>query len=238
MIIRALTCLILSTLSLQSHANEPTPAIAMHGTSPMNAGDFTHLPYTNPNATKGTTLTQCSIGTFDTLNDNTMKGKAAEGLHMLNDPLMRRVWSEAFGLYGVVAKGVILPDDRASITFNLNPNAIFHDGSRITTADVKFSFEQLRDKGKPNTRNVYKLVKNVDIKNDTTIRFDFGEGYTHETALILAMMPIYSKSYWDTREFDKTTLDIPLGSGPYKIKSPIIGQKTIPFILDITISII
>ncbi len=225
MIIRTLTFIILSTLPLRTHANEPVSAIAMHGTSPMNESDFTHLPYTNPNATKGATLTQCSIGTFDTLNDNTMKGKAAEGLHMLNDPLMRRVWSEPFGLYGVIAKDVILPDDRSSITFNLNPNAIFHDGSRITTADIQFSFEQLRDKGKPNTRNVYRLVKNVDVKNDTTIRFDFGESYNQETALILAMMPIYSKAYWQDREFDKTTLDIPLGSGPYKIKSIDEGRK-------------
>jgi microcin C transport system substrate-binding protein len=225
MMLHALALLILTSLAFTSHASEPTSAIAMHGSSPMNEDDFTHLPYTNPNATKGTTLTQCSIGTFDTLNDNTMKGKAAQGLHMFNDPLMRRVWSEPFGLYGVIAKNVILPDDRASITFNLNPNAIFHDGSRITTADVNFSFESLRDKGKPNTRNVYKLVDKVTIENDKTIRFDFGEGYNQETALILAMMPIYSKTYWSTRDFDKTTLDIPLGSGPYKIKSIDQGRK-------------
>jgi microcin C transport system substrate-binding protein len=212
---------------LHAHANEPIHAIAMHG-APKHEAGFTHLPYANPSATKGGKLTQCAIGTFDTLNDNTMKGKPAQGLHMINDPLMRRVWDEPFGLYGVVAEKVSMPDDRSSITFTLNPNAIFHDGSRITSADVQFSFETLRDKGKPNTRNVYKLVEKTDVKNDREITFHFGEGYDRETALILAMMPIYSKAHWGARDFDATSLDIPLGNGPYKI-SAVDQGKSITF---------
>jgi len=98
---------ILLLIPLAVRANEPTHAIAMHGT-PKHDNNFTHLPYANPNSTKGGQFTQCAIGTFDTLNDNTMKGKPAQGLHMLNDPLMRRVWDEPFGLYGVIAKQVIM----------------------------------------------------------------------------------------------------------------------------------
>lgn len=203
----------------------PMPAIAMHGDSPMNASDFTHLPYANPNATKGGRITQCSIGTFDTLNDNTMKGKPAEGLYLLNDPLMRRVWSEPFGLYGVIAQKATMPDDRSYITFHLNPNARFHDNTPVTTEDVEYSFNTLKEKGKPNTRNVYSLVEKVTIKDNLTIRFDFKDGYDRETPLILAMMPIYSKSYWKNREFDSTTLEIPLGNGPYKIKAIDEGKK-------------
>jgi len=214
----SLTFLAMTIFFSNAHASEPMHAIAMHG-NPKHAEGFTHLPYANPSAIKGGNLTQCAIGTFDTLNDNTMKGKPAQGLHMLNDPLMRRVWDEPFGLYGIIAQKVSMPDDRSSITFHINPNAIFHDGSRITTADVQFSFNTLRDKGKPNTRNVYKLVEKVDVENDREITFHFGDGHDRETALILAMMPVYSKEYWNGRTFDATSLDAPLGNGPYKIKN-------------------
>ena len=205
-----------------SKAQEPVKAIAMHGTP---AQEISILPYARTDVVKGGRLTQCAVGTFDTLNDNTMKGKAADGLFLLNDPLMRRVWDEPFTLRGLIAKEVILPDDRSSITFRLDPNAIFHDGSPILSTDVEFSFNTLKEKGKPNTRNVYKLVNKVTIIDDRTIRFDFGDGYDRETALILAMMPVYSKSYWHDREFDATTMDIPLGNGPYKIKSVDAGKK-------------
>jgi len=215
---------ILLLIPLAVRANEPTHAIAMHGT-PKHDNNFTHLPYANPNSTKGGQFTQCAIGTFDTLNDNTMKGKPAQGLHMLNDPLMRRVWDEPFGLYGVIAKQVIMPDDRSSITFILNPNAQFHDGTPVTTADVQFSFDTLKTKGKPNTRNVYSTVKNVGVADKYTITFEFDETANRETPMILAMMPVYSKAYWIEREFDATTLDIPLGNGPYKIKSIDEGKK-------------
>ncbi len=207
-----------------AHASEPTHAIAMHG-APQHDVNFNHLPYANPNATKGGVLTQCAIGTFDTLNDNTMKGKPAQGLHLLNDPLMRRVWSEPFSLYGVIADKVILPDDRSSITFILNSSAQFHDGTSITTTDVDFSFNTLKTKGKPNTQNVYSLVDKVTIQDAQTITFNFKDGHDRETALILAMMPIYSKAHWEGREFDATSLDIPLGNGPYKIKSIDQGKK-------------
>jgi len=208
------------------HANEPVHGIAMHG-DPAMASDFSVLPYANATATKGGQFTQCAIGTFDTLNDNTMKGKAAQGLHLLNDPLMRRVWNEPFSLYGVIAEKVTLPDDRSFITFHLNPNAIFHDGTSILSTDVEFSFNTLKEKGKPNTRNVYNLVDKVTLIDDHTIRFDFGEGHDRETALILAMMPIYSKTYWEGREFDATSLDIPLGNGPYRVKEVEPGRQII-----------
>ena len=212
----------LIALSLPAYASEPVSTISMHGDIVLSES---HLPYANPSATKGGMLTQCATGTFDTLNDNTMKGKAAQGLHLINDPLMRRVWNEPFTLHGVIAKSVIMPEDRSSITFILNPNAIFHDGTKITSDDVEFSFNTLKEKGKPNTRNVYNLVNKVTVEDNHTIRFDFDEGYNRETAMILAMMPIYSKSYWQDREFDSTTLDIPLGNGPYKIKSVDQGRK-------------
>jgi microcin C transport system substrate-binding protein len=207
-------------------AAENMHGIAMHGEPKYDEG-FSHLSYTNIDATKGGTFTQCAIGTFDTLNDNNIKGKPAEGLYLLHDPLMRRVWDEPFSMYGVVAQSVDLPEDRGSITFHLNPNAIFHDGSKITVMDVEFSFNTLKEKGKPNTRNVYKLVDKVTIEDSNSIRFDFNDNHDRETALILAMMPVLSKTYWESRKFDATTLDAPLGNGPYKIKSVDTGKKIV-----------
>lgn len=222
---------LISLLSFHAVAQEVAEpsfvtGIAMHGT-PRYQDSETPLSYANADAPQGGTLTQCAIGTFDTLNDNTMKGKPAEGLHLLNDPLMRRVWDEPFSLYGVIAQSADIPDDRSSITFNINPDAIFHDGTPITADDVAFSFETLKEKGKPNTRKVYALVNKVTIENPRRIRFDFGEGADRETPLILAMMVIYSKDYWQGREFDETTLTPPLGNGPYKIKSLEPGKKII-----------
>lgn len=217
MIFRIIFILLFSPATV--FANEAFTAIAMHG-KPKHEYGFTHLPYANPNATKGGGFTQCAIGTFDTLNDNTMKGKPAQGLHLINDPLMRRVWDEPFGLYGVIAEKIIIdPDGVTGVLFTLNPSAQFHDGSPITTEDVKFSFDTLKNKGKPNTRNVYSAVKKIKMPNEQTIIFEFNETANRETHMILAMMPIYSKAYWKDKEFDSTTLDIPLGNGPYKIKS-------------------
>lgn len=211
----------LSLFPLPLYASE---GIAMHGTPKYDQG-FTHLSYANPHAPKGGTHRQCAIGTFDTLNDNTIKGKPADGLYLIHDPLMRRVWDEPFSLYGVIAESVDLADDRSAITFHLNPKARFHDGSPITTSDVQFSFETLRDKGKPNTRNVYRIVSNVIVTDKHTIRFEFNDNHDQETALILAMMPVLSKSYWQDRAFDETTLQAPLGNGPYKISHMDAGKS-------------
>lgn len=227
MISKTLIVFTLLFTSFSANANEALSSVAMHGQS-KHIESFTHLPYANPNATKGGTLTQCAIGTFDTLNDNTMKGKPAQGLHLLNDSLMRRAWDEPFTLHGVIAKEVIFyPDAREAVTFILDPNAQFHDGTPITTEDAAFSFETLKKKGKPNTRNVYNSVKNVILEDKYTITFEFDDTANSETPLILAMMPVYSKTYWNDKEFDATTLNIPLGNGPYKIKAIDEGKKII-----------
>lgn len=221
---RALFAFILFTMTLPAFAAEPVSAIAMHGT-PKYAGGFTHLSYANPDAPQGGTLTQCATGTFDTLNGNNIKGKPAQGLHLINDQLMQRVWGEPFSLYGLVAEKVIVPEDRSSITFILNPKARFHDGTPITTDDVAFSYETLKTYGKPNTRVVYGLVETVDTIDKQTIRFNFSDDADRETPMILALMPVLPKHYWADKEFDSTTLNTPLGSGPYKISAIDPGKK-------------
>jgi len=207
-------------------ANEAEHAITMHG-EPKHSANFQYFDYVNINAPQGGTLTQCAIGTFDTLNGYNTKGRAVEGLHLVYDQLMKRAWGEPFSMYGLIAERVVMPDDRSSITFILNPAARFHDGVKITTKDVLFSFETLKKFGKPNTRVVYSLVKHIDIIDDLQIRFEFGDQADRETPLILSLMPIQPAHYWKSRNFDSTTLDEPLGSGPYKIAAIEAGKKII-----------
>lgn len=199
--------------------------LAMHG-NPKYSAESEHLDYANPDAKKGGILRQAATGSFDTLNPYSIKGNAAKGLNLINDRLMRRVWDEPFTMYPLIAEKVSVPEDRSSITFYINSKAKFHDGSPITTEDVKFSFETLREHGRPNMRRIYKLVKNVNITDDKqAITFTLGEGYDQETIMILALMPVLSKTYWEGRTFDSATLEPPNSNGPYKIKTAEAGRR-------------
>lgn len=201
-------------------------AIAMHGAPKYKPG-FTHLDYANPDAPKGGTLRHGITGTFDNLHVNTIKGQPAAGLGMIYDSLMARVWDEPFTMYGLVAGSVDMPEDRSEITFYLRPEARFHDGEPLTAEDVVFSFEALKEHGKPVTRHIYSLVEKVDVIDDYTVRFVFSPEHDAETAMILSMMPVMPKHYWQGRDFDKTTLDAPLGSGPYRIAEVEPGRKIV-----------
>ncbi|MBU0800452.1 MAG: extracellular solute-binding protein, partial [Alphaproteobacteria bacterium] len=198
--------------------------LAMHGT-PKYGADASHLDYVNPDAPKGGTLRQAGIGTFDTLNPFSIKGKAAEGLNLTYDRLMARVWDEPFTLYPLIAERVEVPEDRSSFTVHINPKARFHDNTPITADDVLFSYETLKTSGRPNMRRIYALATSVTKDGPLTVTFKFGPGYDRETVMIFAIMPVLSKSYWSARTFDSTTLDIPVTNGPYKIASIDPGRK-------------
>ena len=209
-----------SIISLNKHAySEKVHGIAMHGT-PKYAGDFEYLDYVNPNAPKGGTVKFGSYGSFDNLNRVAFKGSKAAGLGYVNDTLMRRVWDEAFSLYGLIAEKVELPEDRSSITFYLNSNATFHDGSPITRDDVLFSLETFQTKGTPNQKKTYgKVVKTELIGNDG-IKMIFENNEDKELPLIIAgFLPIIPKKFYENLDVTKTFLDIPLGSGPYQVDS-------------------
>lgn len=220
--------LMLLALLLLDHtpaaAEEKYTGLAMHG-KPKYDTAAKALDYINPEAPKGGVLKMAGIGTFDTVNPYTIKGKAAEGLNLVYDRLMARVWDEPFTLYPLVAEKAVMPADRSSITFTLNPKARFHDGSIMTADDVIFTFETLRDFGRPNMRRIYKLVSKVEKPNPNSVKFSFGEGFDKETGMILAMMPVLSKAYWTGKTFDQTTLEPPLLSGPYKIAAIEPGRR-------------
>ncbi len=208
-----IACLFFTTAALAA-----TPyGLAMHG-APKYTAEGAHLDYANPDAPKGGHITYGAIGTFDTLNPYSIKGKAAQGLNLTYDRLMARVWDEAFTMYPLIAERVEVAEDRSTITFFINPKARFHDGTPITAEDVLFSFHTLKESGRPNMRRIYQLVENAEIiDNGTAVHFTLGEGYDQETVMILALMPVLSKAYWEGKTFDATTLDIPNSSGPYRI---------------------
>ena len=187
----------------------------------------THLDYANPDAPKGGTLKQAAIGSFDTVNPYNIKGKAAQGMDQVTDRLMVRVWDEPFTLYPLIAERVDVPEDRSSITFHLNPKARFHDGSPITNEDVEFTFNTLKEFGRPNARRVYKLVSSIQKPDARSIKFTLGEGHDRETIMILSLMPVLSKAYWSNKKFDETTLTPFVSNGPYKISSVDVGKRIV-----------
>jgi ABC-type oligopeptide transport system substrate-binding subunit len=200
--------------------------LAMHGTPKYSQADQ-HLSYVNPEAPKGGTLKLSAMGSFDNLNPFAIKGKAAEGLNLYYDRLMQRVWDEPFTLYPLIAEKIEVADDRSSFIVTLNKEARFHDGSPITADDVIFSFSTLRDFGRPNMRRVYKLVTRAEKQGADKVYFEFGPGFDQETVMIVAMMPILSKAWWEGKSFDSTILDFPLSSGPYKISEVDPGRRIV-----------
>ena len=193
--------------------------IAMHGL-PMHGSDEKHLPYVNPDAPKGGVLRLGVYGSFDNLNRIAFKGSRAAGLGYINDTLMRRVWDEAFSLYGLIAEYAEMPEDRSSITLYINPKAKFHDGSPITREDVLFSLETFQNKGTPNQKKTYGKVIKTELVDQNGIKMIFVNNEDKELPLIIAgFLPIVPKKYYENIDVTKTFLDIPLGSGPYTIES-------------------
>lgn len=196
--------------------------IAMHGT-PALPPDFDHLPYANPDAPKGGRMTYAGIGTFDSLNPLIVSGTAPRGLwdavwgNNVWEALLARNRNEAFSLYGLLAESVDMPDDRAWIEFTLRPEAKFSDGQPVTVEDVIFSLELLRDKGRPNYRSYYSKVANVEQTGERSLRVTFNDKADREVPLLIGLMPILPKHATDAENFDKSSLAIPIGSGPYSV---------------------
>jgi peptide/nickel transport system substrate-binding protein len=196
--------------------------IAMHGT-PALPPDFDHLPYANPDAPKGGRMTYAGIGTFDSLNPLIVSGTAPRGLwdavwgNNVWEALLVRNRNEAFSLYGLLAESVDMPDDRAWIEFTLRPEAKFSDGQPVTVEDVIFSLELLRDKGRPNYRSYYSKVANVEQTGERSLRVTFNDKADREVPLLIGLMPILPKHATDAENFDKSSLAIPIGSGPYSV---------------------
>lgn len=204
-------------LPIPMAAAEPVHGIAMHG-APKHAAGFRHFPYVDPSAPKGGRLVLGAQGTFDSLNPFTYKGVTPGNMReYVFEGLMARSGDEPFSLYGLIAQSVELPEDRSSITFHLDPKARFSDGVAITPEDVLFSHALLRDKGWPYHRSHYSKVVKAERIGERGVRFTFGAGVDREIPLILALLPVLPRHKIDPETFERTTLEPPIGSGPYVV---------------------
>ncbi|MBM4270117.1 MAG: ABC transporter substrate-binding protein, partial [Deltaproteobacteria bacterium] len=180
--------------------------------------DFDHFDYVDPNAPKGGRLKQATIGTFDSFNPFIVKGMPAGGLAQIWDTLLVPSADEPFSEYGLLAESVETPADRSWATFRLRPEAKWHDGKPVTAEDVLWTFDVLRKHGQPFYRAYYGNVERAERLDERTVRFTFKPGENRELPLILGQINVLPKHDWEKRDFAKTTLEPPLGSGAYKIE--------------------
>ena len=207
-------------------AGEPVHGIAMLG-EPALAPGFGHFPHVNPEAPKGGAYREAIVGTFDSLNPFIVKGQPIFGLRgYVYESLLSRNTSEAFSLYGLIAKSIEVPADRSSVTFHLDERAHFSDGMPVTARDVVFSWKTLRDEGRPNYRSYYGKVAAVETPDDHTVTFRL-DGADRELVLILGLMPVLPAHFYAARPFDQTTLEPVVGSGPYVVSEVKPGERLV-----------
>lgn len=208
-------------------------ALSLIGT-PKYGPDFKHFDWVNPDAPKGGEVTLNMVGDFNNLNPFTIKGVSATGLTLTYDTLMATSPNDSSTEYGLIAEWVSFPDDYSSATFGLRPEAKFHDGKPVTPEDVIFSLEALKA-AHPHFGKYYKNVVKAEKTGDHEVTFTFDSVGNRELPQILGQLYVLPKHYWqangkggEPRDLAKSTSEIPLASGPYKIKSFDIG-KTVVF---------
>lgn len=199
-----------------------TSAHAAHGITVFGGlkypAGFRHFSYVNPNAPKGGTLKLSASATFDSTNPFIIKGLAAPGItQYLFQSLMVPSYDEPQSYYGLIAQSIYLAPDRSYAEFVLNPKARWHDGTPITVEDVIWTLNTLKEKGHPLYRVTYAPIERAEKIGPRSVRFWFDDVEHRELPLIAASMPILPKHYYEKVPFEKTTLEPPLGSGPYKV---------------------
>ncbi|WP_425039669.1 extracellular solute-binding protein [Primorskyibacter sp. S187A] len=196
--------------------------IRSHGVSTFGElkydADFAHWDYVNPEAPKGGTFTTWAFGTFDSLTPYILKGNAASGATVFYDTLMTGNLEEPDAMYGLVAHSMEYPPNREWVIFYLRPEAKFRDGSPLTAHDVVFSYEVLVEKGRPVYKTTFADFQSVEALDDHTVKFTFDpEGPLRELLMTAAGIPIFSKAYYEDRDFADSSLEPPMGSGPYTL---------------------
>lgn len=198
----------------------PTYGLSMHGL-PELPKDFEHLPYADPNAIKGGSITYGIQGSFDSVNPFILRGQKVAGLrdtfygNNVYESLLLRSRDEPFTMYGLLAESVTMPEDRSFIEFTMNPKARFSDGMPVTVEDVIFSADLLAKKGRPNYQKYYSRIEKIEKTSERKLRITFTKDADRELPLLLSLLPILPKHAIDPETFDQTTLTPIIGSGPY-----------------------
>jgi microcin C transport system substrate-binding protein len=221
-------------------AQAPSPSAEpgwRHGLSLMGdvkyPEDFPHFDYVNPNAPKGGRVRLSAFGTFDSFNPFITQGNPAAGALLLYDALMAPSYDEASSEYGLIAEAVRFPEDFSSVTFRLREKARWHDGTPITTDDVIWSFQTLK-KLHPHYNRYYKNVTAAETTGEREVTFRFDQAGNRELPQIVGQLPVLPKAWWEgtdetgkARDISKGSLEKPLGSGPYKVKSFTPGRSVV-----------
>lgn len=230
---KLVTMALISVSLMASHAAaEKLHGISMHG-KPALPANYTHFSYANPNAPKGGKIAYGVVGTFDSLNPFILKSMRTTARGMFDpefgnlyfETLMQRSRDEAFTMYGLLAETVEWDEERTFLQFNLNPNARWHDGEPVTADDVIFSFELFQEQGRPPYNRRLGRVEKMEKISDLSVKFTFNEKSNREYPLILALTPILPKHDTKVDGFADESRQIPVGSGPYKIKQVNYGEN-------------
>jgi microcin C transport system substrate-binding protein len=195
--------------------------------------DFPHFPYVNPQAPKGGVYSEVvssrgyngSFLTFNSLNSFILKGDGAYGMDLTFAVLMARSGDEPDAMYGQAARAVRISSDGLTYRFLLRPEAKFHDGTPLTAHDVAWSLSTLKDKGHPIIGQLLRDMKSAEAADDRTVVVRFAEKRGRDVPLFVASLPVFSRAYYARQPFDQTTLEIPLGSGAYKVGKVDVGRS-------------
>jgi peptide/nickel transport system substrate-binding protein len=211
------TALLVAVCAAEAEAIAPVHGIAMHGAVALPP-TYQHFPYADPRAPKGGRVTYGVQGSFDTLNPFIVKGLAVTGISgNVVEPLMARSYAEPFSLYGLVAESIRVPEDRSWVEFRIDGRARFSDGTAVTAEDVIFSWQLLKDRGRPNHRLYYRKVAGAEALDERTVRFDLAGAGDRELPLILGLMPVLAKHATDPETFEAGGFEPLLGTGPYLV---------------------
>jgi len=224
---------------LASSAARPARAEAepeRHGMSAFGdlkyPADFGHFDYVDPRAPKGGVFSHVgstrafnqNFLTFNSLNSFILKGDGAQGMELTFASLMVRAEDEPDALYGLAARAVRMSTDGLSYRFVLRPGITFHDGSPLTAHDAAFSLKILKAKGHPIAQQLLRDFAGAEADDDASLVVTFAPNRARDVPLFAASLPIFSRAYYATRAFDETTLEAPLGCGPYKVGRLEVGR--------------
>ncbi|OLS63288.1 extracellular solute-binding protein [Pseudomonas putida] len=208
--------LLLAGLSLPALA-APQHAVTLYNEAPKYPADFKHFDYVNPDAPKGGIFRENGFGSFDSLNPFISKGVPADNIDLVYDTLARASLDEPFTEYGLLARQIEKAPDNSWVRFYLRPEARFQDGTPVRAEDVVFTFNTLMKSGAPLFRGYYADVAEVVAEDPLKVLFKFKHSNNRELPLILGQIAVLPKHFWEGKDFTKGGLEIPVGSGPYKV---------------------